>query len=180
LGDSGFYGCTSLTSVTIGNSVVSIGDGAFASCLSLTSTTIPDSVVSIGYATFDGCTSLTGVYFLGNAPQPNVFFGDNDATVYYLSGTTGWGTTFGGRPTAPWFLPNPLILTGLSFGVQSNAFGFIISWATNLPVVVEACTSLVNPAWSPIGTKTLTNGSSYFSDPQWANYPSRFYRLRSP
>jgi len=35
---------------------------------------------------------------------------DNGVTVYYLPGTTGWSTTFGGRPTAPWLLPNPLIL----------------------------------------------------------------------
>ena len=110
-----------------------------------------------------------------------MFDGANNATVYYLPGTTGWGTTFGGRPTALWLLPNPLILTnGPSFGVQTNGFGFIISWATNIPVVVEACTNLANPAWSPVGTNTLTDGSSYFSDPQWTNYPARFYRLRSP
>ena len=48
------------------------------------------------------CTSLTGVYFQGNAPSlagSSVFDGDNHATVYYLPGTTGWGSTFGGRPT---------------------------------------------------------------------------------
>jgi len=28
--------------------------------------------------------------------------------------------------------------------------------------------------------QTLTNGSFYFSDPQWANYSGRFYRIRSP
>jgi hypothetical protein len=63
---------------------------------------------------------------------------------------------------------------------QTNGFGFIISWATNLSVVVEACTNLANPIWSPVGTNTLTGGSSYFSDPQWTNHPARFYRLRSP
>ena len=31
-----------------------------------------------------------------------MFDGDTNATVYYLPGTTGWGTTFGGRPTALW------------------------------------------------------------------------------
>jgi hypothetical protein len=45
---------------------------------------------------------------------------------------------------------------------------------------VEACTNLANPTWIPLATKTLTNGSSYFSDPQWTDYPGRFYRLRSP
>ena len=40
--------CTSLTSVTIPNSVTSIGDEAFDGCTSLTSVTIPNSVTSIG------------------------------------------------------------------------------------------------------------------------------------
>jgi hypothetical protein len=89
--------------------------------------------------------------------------------------------TFGGRPTAPWSLPYPVIINnGPSFGVQTNGFGFIISWATNTPVVVEACANLANPIWSPVGTNSLTNGSSYFNDPQWTNYPARFYRIRSP
>ena len=92
-----------------------------------------------------------------------------------------FGDPFGYRPTALWLLPYPLILNlGRGFGVQTNGFSFIISWATNLSVVVEACTNLVNPSWSPVGTNTLTGGSSYFSDPQWTNFPGRFYRLRSP
>ena len=64
--------------------------------------------------------------------------------------------------------------------MRTNQFGFNINWASGMTVVVEACVSLANPAWSPISTNTLTGGSAYFSDPQWANYPSRFYRLRSP
>ena len=51
---------------------------------------------------------------------------------------------------------------------------------TNLPVVVEACTNPANHSWSPMPTNALTGGWSYFSDSQWANYPARFYRLRSP
>ena len=39
--------------------------------------------------------------------------------------------------------------------------------------------SLANPVWSPLETNTLSNGSHYFSDPQWTNYPVRFYRLHS-
>jgi hypothetical protein len=110
-----------------------------------------------------------------------VFSDDSNATVYYLPGTTGWTSTFGGLRTAPWYLPNPVILDfGPRFGVQSNDFGFIVSWATNLPVVVEASTSLANPTWSPVATNTLTSGSAYFTDPQWTNYPAHFYRLRSP
>ena len=56
-----FAGCTSLTSVTIGDSVTSIGWAAFFNCTSLTSVTIPDSVTEIESTAFYGCTSLTSV-----------------------------------------------------------------------------------------------------------------------
>jgi hypothetical protein len=98
-----------------------------------------------------------------------------------LPGTTGWGSTFDSCPTALWFLPNPAILNfEPTFGVQTNCFGFTISWATNISVVVEACTNLSSPAWQSLQTNTLTSGACYFSDAQWTNSPSRFYRLRSP
>jgi len=98
-----------------------------------------------------------------------------------LPGTTGWGATFDSRPTAPWFLPNPVILNNSAgFGVQPGGFGFTISWATNVSVVVEAATNLANPVWIPVSTNTLTGGTSYFSDPQWTNYPVHFYRVQMP
>jgi hypothetical protein len=65
-----------------------------------------------------------------------------------------------------------------SFGVQTNQFGFNINWAGGQTVVVEASTDLIN--WQAEQTNILTTGSAYFSDPQWTNYPGRFYRLRSP
>jgi len=100
---------------------------------------------------------------------------------YYLPGTIGWGSSFGGQPTALWYQPKPQVLNNsTTFGVHSNRFGFTISWATNVNVVVEACTNFVNSLWTPVFTNTLTNGTTSFSDPKWTNYPGRFYRLRSP
>ena len=61
IGKYAFKGCTSLTSVTIPNSVTHIDKGAFEDCKSLTAVTIPDSVKSIGNEAFQGCTSLTEV-----------------------------------------------------------------------------------------------------------------------
>ena len=61
IGDWAFYGCTWLTSVTIGNSVTRIGGRAFSSCWNLTSITIPDSVMTIGYNAFENCYNLTGI-----------------------------------------------------------------------------------------------------------------------
>jgi len=56
-----FDGCTSLTSITIPNSVTSIGDYAFSDCTNLTSVTIPTSVTSLGTNAFWHCTSLASV-----------------------------------------------------------------------------------------------------------------------
>ena len=55
IGSYAFYNCSSLTSVTIGNSVTSIGDFAYCDCSGLTSVTIPNSVTSIGYDAFHDC-----------------------------------------------------------------------------------------------------------------------------
>ncbi len=61
IGESAFFDCYALTSVTIGNSVTSIGAHAFYLCSSLTSVTIPNSVTSIGGSAFQGCSGLTSV-----------------------------------------------------------------------------------------------------------------------
>ena len=66
IGSYAFRDCTSLTNVTIGNSVTSIGEDAFSECTSLTSVTIPDSVNNIGDYAFRYCTSLTNVT-IGNS-----------------------------------------------------------------------------------------------------------------
>jgi BspA type Leucine rich repeat region (6 copies) len=180
IGNWAFLHCTSLTSVTIPDCVTNIGEGAFKFCTSLTKITVPSGVTSIGAWAFGSCTSLAGVYFEGNAPIPDsaAFAGAFNPIVYYLPGTTGWNSTFGGRIALLW---NSQVQTsGASFGVRTNRFGFAIIGTSGLIVVVEVCTNPNNPLWSPVGTNTLTGGLSYFSDSQWTNYTRRFYRIRSP
>jgi BspA type Leucine rich repeat region (6 copies) len=166
-----------------------IGSYAFNNCGSLTTITIPSSVNFIGDQAFSW-SSLNRIYLLGNAPVigSDLFLGDiylanNNAFVYYLPGTTGWGATFGYLPLVLW---NPQVQTGDgSFGAQTNQFGFNITGNYNLVVVVEAASDLANPVWFPVSTNTLdtsvgTNGLSYFSDSKWMNHSGRYYRLRLP
>jgi hypothetical protein len=173
-----FSNCASLTNFNIPTNVTAIGGWAFERCFSLSRVTIGKSVTNVGSYAFLDCRSLAGIYFEGNAPStnPDVFGGATNATVYFLPGTTGWSSTFGGRLTAVW---RPLIkLAETRFGTHS--FGFTIDWAADKIIVVETSTNLAGLDWFATATNTLTEGWSYFSDPHWTNYPNRFYRLRLP
>lgn len=59
IGNSAFFDCIPLASITISNSVMTIGEYAFGGCSGLTSITIPNNVTSIEYRAFAGCSGLT-------------------------------------------------------------------------------------------------------------------------
>jgi hypothetical protein len=179
IGQGSFSSCYILTNFTVPSRLVHIGSSGFSGCNHLSSLTFPGSVTKIDSGAFVACYSLRSVYFMGNAPSvaSDVFFHGTNI-VYYLPGTTNWGPTLAGRPAVLW---NPSIqTTDGHFGVQTNRFGFTITGTTNIPVAVEASTNLASASWTALQTCTLTNGSIYFSDPDWTNYPARLYRIRSP
>ena len=69
----------------------------------MTSVTIGHRVANIESDAFLGCNALTAVYFEGNAPVPgDEVFEGTAAIIFYRPGTSGWGPTFGARPTLPW------------------------------------------------------------------------------
>jgi hypothetical protein len=164
-------------SYSVPASVTSLAYGAFELCSRLTTVTIPGSVANIADYAFWGCSSLQCLFFNGNAPSvggAGVLDGATNATVYYLPGTAGWGTTFAGRPTRLW---NPLMQAS---SVGPAGFGFNITGTPDIPIVLEAATNLGSANWIPLQSLNLPNGAFYFSDPNWTNYSARFYRIRSP
>jgi hypothetical protein len=178
LGDGAFFACTSLTNIVMESNITNIGEAVFEECGALNSISFSASVTSVGLWAFGGCDQLASIFFYGNAPAfngPNLFPG-GPATIYYLPGTTGWDTLSVGAPIVPW-LPQIQTADG-NFGMRTNRFTSNINWASGQTVVVEASADLVD--WQPIQTNTLTTGSINFTDPQQTNFPTRFYRVRSP
>lgn len=58
---SAFYGCTSLTKVSIPSNVSTLGEFAFYKCSMLTNLDIPNSVTYIGNGAFQDCSKLTNI-----------------------------------------------------------------------------------------------------------------------
>ena len=75
-----FYGCLSLTSVILENSVNIIGDSVFSECRSLANITIGTGIKSMGNLAFFDCDSLQSVNYLGTIDQwAQISFVDEDS-----------------------------------------------------------------------------------------------------
>jgi len=78
IGLGAFWGCDSLTGVTIPGSVKTITTYAFYNCINLTSITIPESVTNIINSAFWGCTSLTSI----TVAEGNANYSSKDGVLY--------------------------------------------------------------------------------------------------
>jgi hypothetical protein len=143
---------------------------------------VPATVSNLASYAFAFCHDLTNVCFTGNAPAADstVFASSPNVKVYYLPGTTGWSAFAAstGLTPVPWTVNIPA--ASVTITPQTGQFGFTINGPANLTVAVEACTNLAAPAWTILQTVTLTNGTAPFTDPQWTNYPARFYGVGLP
>jgi hypothetical protein len=121
--------------------VTNIGYGAFFGCFSITNVTIGSSVTTIGHAAFARCTNLTVVLFEGNPPSPgyNVFSFDSKANVYHWPGTTGWDIPFCGLTPLMWKLPAASNFNGnvnlRGYGIPGQSYDIqrstdLVTWTT--------------------------------------------------
>lgn len=103
-----FYGCKSLTAISLPEGVTVLGDGAFLKCSSLQEITLPDSLCIIGTSCFDECYSLKEIFIpaavteIGmknfafqactnlkeiNVDENNVYYSSIDGVLYSKSAT---------------------------------------------------------------------------------------------
>jgi hypothetical protein len=173
IGDFAFYN-SGLTNAVLDSGVSNLPDETFQCCSDLLYITIPASITPDSIYAVGGCTSLRGAFFSGDAPGSNVVYFAQGAVLYYLPGSSGWTSNYFGHACLEW---NP---STSSVAVQNGQFGFDLTGTTNIPVMVEVCDDLSAPLWTGLKSGILTGGFFHFTDPEWTNYQSRFYRISPP
>jgi hypothetical protein len=157
IGEWAFSGCTGLTSITIGNSVTSIGKMVFQGCTSLRSVTIPNSVTSIGEFAFYGCESLRSV----TIPNSVTSIGD-----YAFYGCTSLAEIHCKNPTPPsigsYCFNNVNKTTCKLYIPKGSYFAYWLSdWGYYFENVIEEDVSAIYPiSKDNISINTLSNGLS--------------------
>ena len=135
IGKNAFEGCSSLTTVDIGESVIfighsypnpsklaTIGQWAFKGCSALTSFTLPKNVTSVDNYAFEGCSSLAS--FSVDADN-TTFYTDKDGVLYQnYSEESGSGKMLRFFPPANnaerYYVPDDVDLIGLNAFTSVN------------------------------------------------------------
>lgn len=61
IGMQAFYQCSTITEIVLNEGLLEIGQGAFKECTSLATLNLPDTVTDIGNSAFGGCSALTSL-----------------------------------------------------------------------------------------------------------------------
>ncbi len=173
---SGFSGCSTATSLSIGSNITTIGNSAFKGCGFNGTVTIPASVTSIGMDAFWNCTALRTVNFNASSPLTTIgiylFEGCSSLTSVTLPPllTTLPGNTFKGC-TSLTTVTIPASVTT----VANTAFNGCTSLAT-IHAKPEAAPT-VSSAWSGITPASITlqlyssaAKTSYSGNDKWSGF----------
>jgi hypothetical protein len=148
IGNDAFYNCWRLTPINIPDSVTSIGEYTFCKCSSLTSITIPDSVTSIGEGAFGVCSSLTSITI------PDSVTEIGNSTFYYCKKLTS--VTMGNSVTSigDWAFDGCSSLTSITIPDSVTYIGERAFWncsSLNSIVIPNNITSIGSEAFYKVG-----------------------------
>lgn len=164
-----------VSEIIFGNNLTSIGKYAFQNC-SLTNVVFGTGITDVGAYAF-GNEESANFYF--SAPPPdietNTFANDKNSIVYYVPGTSGWGTNFGGLPTAPWTItgtfqgyinPPTVIADGAQWRVDNGPWQTNGAVVSNLLVGTHTLQSTIITGWYnvPYATKYIGTNSITTND----------------
>lgn len=177
IGSEAFYSCINLGSVMLGRNVRTIQFAAFFYCPSLRSVIFPASVTNLGFEAFADCQNLTNACFEGNQPADggSVFFFDTALRqICHVNGTTGWGATYDGIPTALCAScggPLPTLT------IAESGPNVLLTWpSTFAGYTLQSTTNLAAPSWGTVSPPATVVGNS-FTVTNNASGGARFYRL---
>jgi hypothetical protein len=138
-----FSGCSTVTGVTIPDSVTSIGNNAFLNCTGLTGVSIPCGVTNIGVGAFGGCTSLPSI----DVDDVNSWFISLDGVLFNASQTML--VQYPAGRSGGYTIPNGVT------SILESAF-FYCAALTDV-VIPDGVTTIRN--WTFSGCSSLTNVS---------------------
>lgn len=159
IGMRAFFGCTSLSSITFGEGLLSVGDSAFYGCSALTAVYFPSSVKQIGFNAFESCdlrtvdfskcdslTTIKNNAFADNEALPyvciplsvtamgsTVFLGSNSVVIYAAASKCpdGWEIDFNSSDTE-----RP-VYYGIAAPAVSNSFQYVVSRTTEKATITK-------------------------------------------
>lgn len=145
IGSGAFVYCTSLTSITIPDSVTSISSYAFQYCYSLSSITIPNGVSVIDSGLFSGCSSLSSVTIPNGVTS--IGYGGVFSSCSSLLGVTipDSVTNIGSSAFQYCYPLSHIMIPDSVTSIGSSAFSYCYSLATL--TIPDSVTSIGNDAF---------------------------------
>lgn len=118
-----FMNCTTLSELTIPESVKAIGNGAFVNCKAITKLVLPAGITAIPNVAFGNCTKLATITIPGSVKTigDNAFFGTKFKTLVIPEGVEEMGRNVFTRCTSMTELTLPSTLKTIGGGCLASA-----------------------------------------------------------